>query len=79
MDIIWFAGNIEQWRLPGDPATGVDINALSQMQYFVETNKSPPINLLFAALFDLIIFCTTKIGLLIPCAREGRDLDGIFA
>ena len=22
MDIIWFAGNIEQWRLPGDPATG---------------------------------------------------------
>ena len=71
MDIVLFAGKIEQWRLPGDPARSSDINApgndLSRGRYFVETNKSPPINLLFTALFDLIICHTTKMGLLIPC------------
>ena len=51
---------------------------LSQGQYFVKTNKSPQINLLFAALFDLIICCTMKMGLLIPCAVEGRELDAIM-
>ena len=69
--------------MPGDPARGCDIDAPgddhSQGQYFVGNNKSPPINLLFAALFDLIVFRTTKIGLFVPCAREGRDLDAIFA
>ena len=83
MAVALFAGKIEQWRLPGDPARGGDINSpgddLSQGSYFVESNKSPPINLLFAALFDLIICCTTKVGTLIPCAVEGRDLNAIFA
>ena len=83
MAIALFAGKIEQWRSPGDPARGCDINApgddLSQGQYFVENNKSPTINLLFAALFDLIICRTAKMGLLIPCAAEGRDLAAIFA
>ena len=50
---------------------------LSQGPYFVETNKSPLINLLFAALFNPIVCSTTKIGLLIPSAVEGRDLDAI--
>ena len=61
--------------------SGIDVPGydLIQGQYFVETNKSPPINLLFAALFDLIICCTTKMGLLILCAVEGRDLCTIFA
>ena len=39
MDIVLFAGNIKQWRLSGDPASGSDIDApgddLSQGQYFV--------------------------------------------
>ena len=65
-------------RLPGDPARSSDINSpghdLSQGQNFVETNKSPPINLLFTTLFDLIICHTTKMGLLIPC----HDVDAIF-
>ena len=43
------------------------------------TNKSSLINLLFAALFDLIIYRTTKVGLFIPSAGEGCDLDAIFA
>ena len=86
MHIILFAVKIEQWRLPEDPARGCDIDApgndLSQGRYFVLTNKSPPINLFFAAaaaLFDLIICRTTKMGLLIPIASEGHDLDAIFA
>ena len=83
MDIVLFAGKIEKWRLSWDPARGGDIDApgndLSQGPYIVETNKSPPINLLFAAGFDLIICCTTKVGTLIPCAVEGRDLNAIFA
>ena len=83
MAIALFAGKNEQWRLPGDPARGGDINSpgddLSQGSYFVESNKSPPINLLFAALFDLIICRTTKMGLLIPCAADGRDFDATFA
>ena len=41
MDIVLFAEKIEQWRLPGDPARGGDIDApgddLSQGLYFVET------------------------------------------
>ena len=83
MDIVLFAGKIGQWRLPGDPARGSDIDApgddLTQGPYFVETNKSPPINLLFETLFDLIICRTSKMGLGIPCASEGLDLDAIFA
>ena len=59
MDIALFAGKIEKLRLPWDLASSSDIDAagdgLSQGQYFVKTNKSPPINLLFAALIDLII------------------------
>ena len=83
MDIVLFAGKFEQWRLPGDPARGSDIDAPgddhSQGQYFVEINKkSPPINLLFAALFDLVICRTMKMGLHIPCTGEGRDSDAIF-
>ena len=35
--------------------------------------------LLFAALSDLIICRTTKVGLLIPCAVEGHDVDAILA
>ena len=31
------------------------------------------------ALFDLLICSTMKMGLLIPCAGDGRDLDAIFA
>ena len=69
--------------MPGGPACGGDIDApgddLSQGQYFVETNKSPLINLRFVALFDLIVCCTTKMGFLIPSSRDGRDLDAIFA
>ena len=57
-------------RLPGDLARSIDIDApgydLSQGQYFFETNKYPQINLLFTALFDLIICHTMKMGLLIP-------------
>ena len=38
MEIVSFAGNIEQWRLPGDPARGGDIDApgddLSKGQHF---------------------------------------------
>ena len=83
MHIILFAVKIEQWRLPEDPARGCDIDApgndLSQGQYFVLTNKSPPINLLLAALFDLTICSTTTMGLLIPRGSEGCDLDTIFA
>ena len=76
MAMVLFAGKIEQWRLPGDPASSSDIDApgqdLSKGQYVVKTNKSPQINLFFAALFDLIICRTTKMGLLIPCAIEGH-------
>ena len=83
MDIVLFAGTIEQWRLPGDPARGGDINSPgddgSRGQYFVETNKSPPINLNLEALFDLIICRTTTTGLLIPCTVEGHELNAIFA
>ena len=81
MDIVLFAGNIEQCRLCGDPARGGDIDAPGDdlSQYLVLTNKSPQINLLFAALFDLIICHTTKMGLLIPCAADGRDFDATFA
>ena len=57
-------------------APGDDV---SQGQYFVEAQESQPINLLFAALFDLIIYRTTKVGLFIPSAGEGCDLDAIFA
>ena len=80
MDIFYFSGKIEQWRLLGTqahPASGDDMDApgddLSQGQYFVKTNKSPQINLLLATLFNLIICRTTKMSLLIPCAAEGRD------
>ena len=60
---------IEQWRLPGDPARGCDIDApgyeLSKGQYFVgqwiSTNE-----FFLVALFDLIICHTTKMGLLFP-------------
>ena len=52
---------------------------VSNGQYFVEADKSPPINLLFAALFDLIICRATKMGLFLPSAVEGRNLDTIFA
>ena len=49
MDIFLYPGKIKQWRLSGDPARSSDIDApgddLSQGQYVVETNKSPPINL----------------------------------
>ena len=81
MDIVLFAEKIEQWRLPGDPARGGDIDAPGDdlSQYLVLNNKSPQINLLFAALFDLIICRTTKMGLFIPSASECRDLDAIFA
>ena len=85
MDIALFAGITEQCRLHGDPACSSDIDALgndfSQGQYFVETNKSPPINLLFAALFDLII-CRTNgpsDSLRRACAVEGHDVEAIFA
>ena len=58
-------------------APGDDV---SQEPYFVLTNKSPLINLLFAALLDRIICRTTKRGLLlILSASEGRDLDAKFA
>ena len=79
MDIVLFAGKLEQWRLSEDPAVTLIGDDLSHGQYFVQTNKSPPINLLFAALFDLIIYSTMNPGLLIPCTVEDRDLDAIFA
>ena len=83
MEIVLFAGNIEQWRLPGDPARRTKIDApgddLSKGQYFFETADSPAINLLFAALFDLIICRTTKMGLFVPCPPEGCTLDAVFA
>ena len=52
---------------------------LSKGQYFVKTEKSKPINLLFAALFDLIICFITKMGLFVPSGAAGRNLDAIFA
>ena len=83
MKIILFAGNIEQWRLPGDPARRTKIDApgddLSKGQYFFETTDSPAINLLFAALFDLIICRTTKMGLFVQSPPEGCTLDAVFA
>ena len=36
------------------------------------------INLLFAGLFDLFIGRITQMGLLVPNAAHGRDLDQIF-
>ena len=83
MEIVLFTGNIEQWRLPGDPARSTKIDApgddLSKGQYFFETADSPAINLLFAALFDLIICRTTKMGIFFPCPPEGCTLDAVFA
>ncbi len=65
----------------GDPARRDDIDApgddLSKAPYFVETNGSPDLNLLFAALFDLIICRGTKMGLFVPSSQ--RNLDTIFA
>jgi len=67
--------------LRGDPARKDDIDApgddLSKGPYFVGTPTSPEINLLFAALFDLIICRTTKMGLFIPAPN--RNIDAIFA
>jgi hypothetical protein len=67
--------------LRGDPARRDDINSpgddLSKAPYFVETNGSPDLNLLFAALFDLIICRGTKMGLFVPSSH--RNLDTIFA
>ena len=51
-----------------------DINALApddnlcELPYFVLTYKSPAIDLFFAALFNRIICCGTKMNLLIPPA-----------
>ena len=47
--------------------------------YFVKTDESLPINLLFAALFDQIICRTTKNGVFVPSGAAGRNLDAIFA
>ena len=58
---------------------GYQAMIFSKGKYFVETNNSPQINLLFAALFDLNICRITKMGILIPCAVEGHDVDAIFA
>ena len=85
MDILLFAEKIEQWSCLGTQhgLRGADINApghdLSQQPYFVENSKSPRIKLLFTVLLDLIICCTTKMGLLILCAVEGCNLHAIFA
>ena len=43
------------------------------------TDKSRVINLLFAALFDLIIFRSIKMNLLLPSAAEGLTLHAIFS
>ena len=52
----------------GDPVCDSDMNVLGgdlfEGPYFVLTDKSPAINLLFAALFDLIICSSTKMNLL---------------
>jgi hypothetical protein len=50
---------------------------LSKAPYFTETDGSPDLNLLFAALFDLIICRGTKMGLFVPSSQ--RNLDTIFA
>ena len=72
---------MEQW--PGDPTSCVDIDEpgddLSKGPYFVETDESQPINLLSAALFNLIICQTTKMGLFVLSSAEGHNLDAIFA
>ena len=65
------------------PAREGDINApgddlFSRGPYFV-TDESPAINVLFAALFDLPICRTAKMGLLIPFDVYGSTLDAIFA
>ena len=53
----------------GDPVCDSDMNVLGgdlfEGPYFVLTDKSPAINLLFTALFDLIICSRTKRNLLI--------------
>ena len=48
-------------------------------QYFVETTNSQAINLLFAALFDLIFCHTTKMGLFVPAPAEGCTLNAVLA
>ena len=48
-------------------------------RYFVATDISPVINLVFSALLDLIICRTTQMGLHVPSAAESCTLDAIFA
>ena len=76
-------GQHDQWRLPGGPARDGDIyvpgDDLFKGPYFVATDKSLAINLLFEALFDLILCCATKMGFPVLSAAEGRALDVIFA
>ena len=53
---------------------------LSEGQYFVKTNKSPPIILLFAALFHLIICCTTQSDEDVPSYfLQSHEVEAIFA
>ena len=72
--IVLFAGNIEQLRLPGDPARRTNIDAtrdnLSKGPYFVVTADSLAINR----------HCSTWLsGFFVPAPAEGCTLDAVFA
>ena len=63
------SGQINRWRL----VEGGD--NLRQRPFFTRTRESPPFNLLFAGLYDLIFGSLTRMGVLVPDgSRTIRDI-----
>ena len=66
---------LRRWKLPGHHSAPVD-DDLRRAPYYTEHRASPVFNLLFAAMYDLILCRIPKMGLLVP--GQGRTVADVL-